>query len=159
MSTTFVNAELETKPQLAPSQCSTKAEEPLANPTAQTLFVAGAVTPVRALPSRSFGLETTLQLVPFQCSIKVLKDVPTARLPMAHTSVLAAPATPLKVAFIVGVGTTLQLVPLKCSASVCVSPLALGMSPTAHMSPAARAAAAVRVALLINGLGTTWRRV
>jgi hypothetical protein len=61
---------------------------------------------------------------------------------------LAAAATLEKVPpLIEGVGTTLQLDPLKCSLSV---PL-----PTAQISLSAIAAVAVRVELLINGLGTT----
>ena len=145
--------------QLVPSQCSTKVPEGL-NPTAQTLFDAGAVTPVRLLPCRSLGLETTLQVVPFQCSINVFSvDLKGFTLPTAHTSLLAGPATPKKAAFPEGVETTLQLVPSKCSASVWSVVLPLTISPTAQMSLSAIIAAASREELLINGLGTTWRPV
>ena len=76
---TLVKAGLETMLQLVPSQCSTRAfEEPPANPTAQALSTAGAVTPVSALPWGSFGLGTTAQLVPSQCSISVLFELPCA---------------------------------------------------------------------------------
>ena len=112
-------AGLETRLQLVPSQCSTKAPEGL-TPTAQALFDAGAVTPRSSLPFGSLGLETTLQLVPSQGSINVFSEdnMKGFTLPTAHTSLLAAPATPKKAAFPEGVETTLQLVPSKCSASV-----------------------------------------
>jgi len=41
------------------------------NPTAQTLFDETAVTAVSAPPPDGVGLLTTLQFVPFQCSINV----------------------------------------------------------------------------------------
>jgi hypothetical protein len=143
-----VNAGLETMLQLAPSQCSTTAFEPVvSSPTAQALFEAGAVTPFRRVP---VGLGTTLQLLPFQCSIN--------ELPTAHTSLLAAATTPEKKELLVGegVGTTLQLVPLKCSANVCC-PLEVEMRPTAQMSLAVIAAAPVSEPLLTCGLGTKTR--
>src|SRR5262249_5919428 len=77
-------------------------------------------------------------------------------LPTAHTSLLAAPATPSKPAeLLVGVGTTLQLVPLKCSASVWF-PLKSEVPPTAQMSLAASAAAPTSDPG-ICGLGTMTR--
>src|SRR6516164_6915411 len=76
---TAVKAGLDTMLQLVPSQCSTRAfEDPPANPTAQALSAAGAVTPVSALPMGSFGLGITAQLVPSQCSISVLFEPPCA---------------------------------------------------------------------------------
>jgi hypothetical protein len=92
-----VKAGLETTLQLVPFQCSTKAPA-LLLPTAQTSFDETAVTPLRIVCSTvAVGRETTLQLLPFQCSIN---DSPKPGLadpnanPTAHTSLLAAAATP-----------------------------------------------------------------
>src|SRR5690348_13370381 len=147
---TPVKAGLETMLQLVPFQCSTSASgEPLANPTAQALSGAGAVTPVSWLPWGSLGPGVTLQLVPSQCSISGRTELPWAWSPTAHTLLLAAPATSASEAFSGGVGTTLQLVPLKCSARVCEGPVAVPILPTAHMSPGAITAAPARDELLI----------
>src|SRR6516164_4955816 len=167
---TPAKAGLDTMLQLAPSQCSTRAlAAPPANPTAQALLVAGAVTPVSALPWGSLGLGVTAQLVPSQCSISGMNELPCARSPTAHTLLPVAPATPLRAALSAGAGTTLQLVPLKCSASVWTGPLPpptvwnglhpvpVPMSPTAHMSAEPITAAPDRHELVMTGLGTTCR--
>src|SRR6516165_5545050 len=167
---TLVKAGLETMLQVVPSQCSTRAlVEPPANPTAQALLGAGAVTPVSWLPWGSLGLGVTAQLVPSQCSISGMNELPCARSPTAHTLLPVAPATPLRAALSAGAGTTLQLVPLKCSASVWNDPLLpptvwnglhpvpVPMSPTAHMSAEEITAAPDRHELVMTGLGTTCR--
>src|SRR6516164_405299 len=167
---TPAKAGLDTMLQLVPSQCSTRAlAAPPANPTAQALLVAGAVTPVSALPWGSLGLGVTAQLVPSQCSISGMNELPCARSPTAHTLLPVAPATPLRAALSAGAGTTLQLVPLKCSASVWNDPLLppttwnglhpvpVPMSPTAHMSAEEITAAPDRHELVMTGLATTCR--
>src|SRR6516165_4608942 len=155
---TPVKAGLDTTLQRVPSQCSTSASgEPAADPTAQALLVAGAVTAVSSLPWGSLGLGVTVQLVPSQCSISALPGCPETGPPTAHTSVLAAPATPASEAFSGGVGTALQLVPLKCSARVWNGPVPVPMVPTAHMSPGPITVAAARDELAMNGLATTRR--
>ena len=76
---TPAKAGLETMLQLAPFQCSTRASgEPPADPTAQALPGVGAATPVSSLPLGSFGLGTTAQLLPSQCSISVVNELPCA---------------------------------------------------------------------------------
>jgi hypothetical protein len=114
----------------------------------RSAFDATAVTPVRKLLFGTFAPETTLQLVPFQCSIKV--PFPFVWLPTAQTSLLAtAAALPKLPPSTEGVGITLQLDPLKCSAS---DPELL---PNAQISLSAMARVALRLALLI--VRTTWR--
>ena len=119
---------LETMLQLVPSQCSTRAFPPAA-PTAQTLFDETTVTPLRLSCSIVGPVVSTLQFVPFQCSINCSPKSGLSGpvlLPTAQTSLLAAAATPEIPASggftpplgRAGVGTMLQLVPLKCSASV-----------------------------------------
>ena len=149
--------------QLVPSQCSTRAEPPAA-PTAQTLFDEMTVTPLRLSPSIS-GPVTTLQLVPFQCSIncspKSGLSGPVLN-PTAQTSLLAAAATPKNWApgpFIPplgkgGVGTTLQLVPSKCSAGV-----SGGAPPLADRPDVVVGDRRGRHALGTDGLGTTLKLV
>src|SRR5437870_3570422 len=69
---------LETALQPVPFQCSISARSvvPLLSeksPTAQTLLAEMAATPLRKLfPDPTFGLLTTFQVLPFQCSIRVL---------------------------------------------------------------------------------------
>src|SRR2546422_379133 len=102
------------------------------NPTAQRLEELGTrVTPKRKLSlDPTLGLETTCQLVPFQCSISVwptpllLAYPPAAQTLVAETAptlprpMLPDPAT-------LGLETTCQLVPFQCSISVCPTPLLL----------------------------------
>jgi hypothetical protein len=57
--------------QVWPFQCSTR-PAPFALPTAQTSFDESADTPFNSLPFGSMGLATTLQFVPFQCSMNDL---------------------------------------------------------------------------------------
>jgi hypothetical protein len=89
------------------------------------------------------GLEMMLQLVPSQCSIRVLMELPTFCEPTAQTSLLAVAATsandpPLER---VGVGTALHVVPSKCTANGCCVPLDVE-EPTAQMSLSAIAVVA-----------------
>src|SRR5439155_807196 len=68
---------LATMLQLVPFQCSTNVwlvVPLLYEPTAQTLLAEMTATPVRLLDAApaGFGLGTTLQLEPSQCSIRVL---------------------------------------------------------------------------------------
>src|SRR5262249_58865034 len=99
-------------------------------------WVAGRTSaPFSPLSVPGLGLATTLQLVPFQCSISVcpvpaaLRNRPTAHTSLAETA--AAAARLLKPVLALALATTLQLVPFQCSISVCVALLALGRkSPT-----------------------------
>src|SRR5262249_35287873 len=105
------------------------------------------------------GLETTLQLVPSQCSKSVWSGGTLPSPPTAHTSLPATATTasrkpPLRR---VGVVTTLQLVPSRGSASVVVDPPLLKTSPTAQMSLAAIAAVPMSREFGTVGLGTTLR--
>src|SRR5262249_12752848 len=123
------------------------------DPTAQTLFVEMAVTASSEPPRGRFGLETTLQLVPSQCSISGCEPVD----PTAHTSLLATAAPPAKeeTCFRGGGVSAIELVPLKWTASGWVL-LALGFdSPTAQISLSAIAAVAAKAALL--NWATTWK--
>src|SRR5258707_1371584 len=88
-------------------------------PAAQTSFDETAVTPSNSPPFLGVGLATTRQLLPFQCSIKVLSEPPLPnRIPTAHTSLLATPATPDRLSLLKGGwGTMLRCVPSKCSAT------------------------------------------
>src|SRR5216684_3380275 len=92
-------------------------------PTAQTLLAVTTATPLKPLLKvPTLGLETTLQLVPFQCSISVCTallmppEEPTAQMSLAATT-----ATPLKLfkpfteLSTLGLDTTFQLVPFQCS--------------------------------------------
>src|SRR5262249_50033390 len=116
-----------------------------------------AVTPPREPPFGRFGLETTLQLVPSQCSINgsslggsfFLEPGPVWY-PTAHTSLLATAATPPKEAGCMtgGGGRALQRHPSKCTASGC-SLLVSGFElPTAQISLSAIAAVLAKSALL-----------
>jgi hypothetical protein len=59
------------------------------------------------------GLETTLQLVPFQCSIKTPKLLdPAAQTSFDETAVIALRKVPCPT---LGPETTLQVVPFQCS--------------------------------------------
>ena len=58
--------------QVWPFQCSTRPTE-FAVPTAQTSFAESADTPFSWLPFGNVGVATTLQLLPFQCSMKESK--------------------------------------------------------------------------------------
>ncbi len=62
-------------------------------PAAQTSFDEIAVTASRKAPCPTLAPKTTLQFVPFQCSIKVVKELPAVCCPTAHTSLLATPST------------------------------------------------------------------
>src|SRR5262249_41345593 len=114
--------------------------------------------PFSPLSVPGLGLATTLQLVPFQCSISVC-PAPAAltKLPTAHTSVAetaAAAARLLKPVLALGLGTTLQLVPSQCSISVCVALLALGWKPpTAHTSVPETAVTPFSSLFCVPGLG------
>src|SRR5216684_986236 len=122
-------------------------------PTAQTLLAVTTATPLKPLLKvPTLGLLTTLQLVPFQCSISVC----TALLmppedPTAQMSLAATTATPLKlfeVGSTLGLLTTFQLVPFQCSISVCPAP-----DPTAQISEAATTATAFKLLEEVPTLG------
>src|SRR5262249_35959469 len=120
-------------------------------PTAQTSFDEIAVTAYR-VEFRTPG-PIIVQLLPSQCSINAVPEVPTA-----HTSLLATAATPRSVLLVPskGVGTTCQLLPSKCSASDC-GPRTVFTPPTAQMSLAAIAAVLHRSPRSTVGLGTPTR--
>src|SRR5690348_2083326 len=67
---------------------------PLADPTAQTLFVARASTALKLENPVWVGVETTLQAAPFQCSASTCGELMSGPVfPMAQTSFAAAPPT------------------------------------------------------------------
>src|SRR6476646_4838682 len=83
--------------QPAPSQCSVKVAKKVLPlyPTAQTLFVPRATTPLRLLfVPGTFGLGTTLHVEPSQCSVKVARRLlplfPTAQISFAELAVTLA---------------------------------------------------------------------
>src|SRR5579859_7078676 len=122
----FTKAGLVTTLQLVPSQCSTRGLKMNVDPagagslpTAHTSVDEMAATPVRKLPFGTFGPAVTLQLVPFQCSMRVFTELPAAWVPTAQTSFPATPATLENIPPATpGVGITLQPVPSKRSARV-----------------------------------------
>src|SRR6266571_1951966 len=136
---------LETMLQLVPSQCSIsvciRPPEVTNSPTAQMSLAETAVTPASSLVCvLALGLETTLQLVPSQCSIRVcaIPEPVRAKVPTAQTSVVETATTPRRTLPVpaVGLATTLHFFPSQCSMSACMSPLAVVNSPTAHTSVA-----------------------
>jgi hypothetical protein len=90
-------------------------------PMAQMSLAETAAIPVRLLDEYGFGsgLETTLQLVPSQCSNKI-RSSETFMSPAAQTSVVETAVTVLRIAPLgsVALETTLQLVPFQCSINV-----------------------------------------
>src|SRR6266849_3769835 len=95
-------------------------------PTAQTSSLEKLVTPLRTLLAvPTFGLGTTLQLVPSQCSVRVccicgvlpIPCVPTAQ--MSFVEMAVTPLSMLSSVPIFGLGTMVQFVPSQCSISVC----------------------------------------
>jgi hypothetical protein len=107
-----------------------------------------------AIPSPvNAGLDTTLQLVPSQCSTKALLDVELA--PTAQALFNAGAVTPCSIlpVGIVGLGTSLQLVPFQCSIRVA---LLVPPDPTAHTSLLAAAATPLKTEPLVGeGVLTT----
>src|SRR5437870_11621027 len=99
-------------------------------------LAATAATPLRKSPLLWLGLGTTLQLVPFQCSIKVVSTLLVCCQPTAHASLVASIATPRRIWRSPGLGlvTRVQLLPSQCM--VIVPP----PEPTAHASLVATAA-------------------
>src|SRR5258708_17141446 len=117
----------------------------LANaPTAQAWpELLSAAAPSRILMlALGLGLETTLQLVPFHCSISVCSTPLLITDPTAQMSVAEMIAIPLS-SPAPGLEITLQLLPFHCSIRV-PRPLGVPNSPTAHTSFVAPAAAANR---------------
>ena len=100
------------------------------------------------------GLGTTLQALPFQCSMRVLlKSLPTAQALVAD---VAATPSRASVPEGLGLGTTSQALPFQCSIRVLLvwgDPL----TPTAQALLGDVAAAALRTLSLVPrfGLGTT----
>src|SRR5688572_16308421 len=93
-------------------------------PTAQTSFAELAATPYGAFSPAvpGLGLGTIVQLVPFQCRIKVVwSGPPLVALPTAQTFEEEMASTPLRMLIrfpVLGLGTMLQLVPFQCSINV-----------------------------------------
>ncbi len=115
-------------------------------------------TLLRILYPPAFGLGTTLQLIPFQCSMRVwgrllllTKEYPTAQ------TFFAEMATTLSRTSLyppgLGLAITVQLVPFQCSTSVCDVPLLL-TAPTAQALFPEIAATPYRL-LSCPGLGLT----
>src|SRR2546427_599658 len=107
-------------------------------PTAQTSLGETAVTPVMKLfplvVGKGFGLGTTLQEVPFQCSVSVAVVPPTAPTAQASPGEIAAtPRRSLRPEPTLGLATTDHLVPFQCSVSV-RSTDPTSWNPAAHAS-------------------------
>src|SRR5215469_8835217 len=115
-------------------------------PSAQTWVEPGTTaTPLSRSYPPGLGLFTTLQLVPFQCSVRVWKlpYQPTVQASVAENTERTSSSPEL------GLFTTLHVVPFQCSISVL--PLAY---PTAQTSFAELAATPCRELLLRVGLLT-----
>src|SRR6266571_1442325 len=160
--------------QLVPFQCSvsvSKAEAPVEDPTAQMSVAETTATPLKLFkPFKEvsmLGLETTFQLVPFQCSVSVSVTQPVLQeleYPTAQMSVAETTATPFNWFVEVptlGLLTTFQLVPFQCSINVWKAPLELVEDPTAQMSVAETTATAFRTLFDVPTLGleTTFQLV
>src|SRR5438309_143762 len=108
--------------QLPPFQCSASVFG-VAPPTLQTSLAEIAETDDRAeLLAPGLLLATTLQVLPFQCSVRGWGKEPVVWLePTAHTSPAAVAATPESPLEVPGFGleTTLQALPFQCSTKVC----------------------------------------
>src|SRR6516162_9627836 len=119
--------------QVWPSQCRTAADPVEARASAQTSVVESAEMkpPFRAgkLAPAKAGLETTLQLVPSQCSTKAFAE--PELFPTAQALFDAGAVTPCSIlpVGIVGLETSLQLVPFQCSIRVA---LLVPPNPTAQ---------------------------
>src|SRR5262249_59325798 len=104
-----------TRLQLVPSKWRTSPPPLPRWPAAQTSFAASAETPKRlSLVPLKAGLETTLPLLPSQCSTKSPEKPsknPTAQTAFAAMAVTALNAPPR---FCLGLETTLQLAPAHC---------------------------------------------
>src|ERR1700686_2102739 len=134
-----------------PFQCSTMSDTfgLVWKATAQTLLVARAVTPKRGV---SPGLETIVQLLPFQCAMRVKRPMAlgSSKKPTAHTLVEERANTPSSSTLAncaggFGLGTMLHLVPFQCSIKVCLTkaaPPGSGPKPTAQTSVEETAATA-----------------
>jgi hypothetical protein len=86
--------------------------------TAHTSLLASAERPFTAPTPVKEGLETTLQLVPSQCSIKSadkLLIAPAAHASVAETAVTVCRKAPCPT---LGLATTLQFAPFQCSIKV-----------------------------------------
>src|SRR6266571_3965946 len=139
---------LETTLQLVPFQCSISVclalLMPPEYPTAQMSVAETTATPLKLFkPFKEvsmLGLETTFQLVPFQCSVSVsvtqpvLQELeyPTAQMSLAETTATAVKKVPNVPTL--GLETTFQLVPFHCSISVCWTPPEVVENPTAQTS-------------------------
>src|SRR6266704_664488 len=98
--------------QLLPSNCSARVWPPLLSlkspaaqmlrsvvePTAQALLEVRSATPVRSLGKPGLALGTTVQLVPFQCSVRVCPLLlPVAVVPTDQASAGEVSVTPASV--------------------------------------------------------------
>src|SRR5260370_15035164 len=98
-------------------------------PTAQTSLVETAATPRRLSFAPALGLGTTLQALPFQCSVSVC----WLASPTAQTSLAEMVVTPLS-SFCdpgPGLGTTLQTA---ASATARARSRAINIAPTMHVT-------------------------
>jgi len=95
--------------QVCPFQCKV-----VAVPIAQTSLLASAEIPRMGPTLVKAGLETTLQLVPFQCSIKTPEELldPAAQTSFDEIAITALKKAPCPT---LGLETTLQLAPFQCS--------------------------------------------
>src|SRR5579859_613364 len=117
---------LVTTAQLLPFQCSVNVPMivPVASvwrPTAQASPGASATTPRSSALPPPLALATTVQLVPFQCSVSGCAALPVPAVPTAQTSALpvalAAFSTLLPVPAL-GLATSCQALPVQCSIKV-----------------------------------------
>ena len=97
-----------------------------------------------------------LQLVPFQCSIKAVKELPAPCCPAAQTSFdeIAVTASRKAPCPTLAPKTTLQFVPFQCSIKV-VKELPAVCSPTAYTSLLATPSTAANSPPWTAGVGTT----
>src|SRR6266581_5702685 len=123
------------------------------SPTAQMSLAETMATAKKRLASvLGLGLETTLQLLPFHCSI----SVPLPLSPTAHTSLVETAATPkrsLNAPSGLGLGTMLHAVPSQCKVSVWSLPRVLSLVPTAQTSLAETLATAWSSLFPVEALG------
>src|SRR5690242_9619875 len=94
--------------------------------------------PKSSLLCPGLGLGTCVQVVPFQCTIKVVilllvKTSPTAQASLCELAATLNRSLSLPVPPGLGLGTCVQLVPSQCSTRV-LSPAPLEKKPTAQAS-------------------------
>src|SRR5947208_2624688 len=119
------------------------------SPTAQISVAETMATPLRSLVMvlGSVGWVTTLQVLPFHCSI----NVPLPLSPTAQTSLVVAAVTALRTPACLGALTVRQLVPFQCSMS---GGDPMTVNPTAQTSLVAAAATPSSLPFATVGLET-----